>query len=205
MRAFVFTIATLLATFFLFSCTMEIERETPPRLYHYEYYYVPTTIDVVDAGEGFFNIHLMSQTTVESPSQKFKELSEIYGEEGKKEIPRWIFRNGKPYNLRGISVFQSTDDGKMLDLSDQFFISISSAERYIKSNYDPDESIDDIVKKISDLTEYDLKWLPAYFQIYFDPTIDMRKVTLRVEVEPGYGITIPLVPFKTSISDYFMF
>ena len=136
-----------------------------------EKYFIPTYIETsLTEGEedSFCGITLCYTSCIDDKnSEEFRKIATEYGEMG--DTTLYIFSPPfeKPYNIQGIKVFQ-LQAGKWVDVSDKVEIGYADYSPYILGRYDWSLLHRNYVrKKITELTEHDLKWLPRDMTLYF--------------------------------------
>lgn len=119
---------------------------------------------------------------------RFKALAEEFGEKGTKTFWRVGPGTSKPYNITGVHLYAGRGE-KRKDVSDEHLITFEDASAYIASDYDLSKDCHRTEpKKISALTEHDLKWM-AHIRIFFSqkPT---ERLTLVFSVKDHPDVEI---------------
>ena len=136
-----------------------------------EKYFIPTYIETsLTEGEedSFCGITLCYTSCIDDKnSEEFRKIATEYGEMG--DTTLYIFSPPfeKPYNIQGIKVLQ-LQAGKWVDVSDKVEIGYADYSPYILGRYDWSlRHRSSVRKKITELTEFDLKWLPKRMVLYF--------------------------------------
>ena len=171
---FAIRLALLLFLPFLLTLTGCTKRDSRPShaTHHYmEIYFVPTHIETsLEEGkeDSYCTINLCYTTCIDNKnSEEFRKIAVEYGEMG--DTTLYIFSPPfeKPYNIQGIKLLQLRA-GEWVDVSDKVEIRYADYSLYILGRYDWSLLQHNYVrKKITELTEFDLKWLPKRMVLYF--------------------------------------
>ena len=188
----------LLVVLALFSCKKRVtiiqepETGTFQMRYVYYEYFEPTGAWIRDRNNDGNNVYigLTGDYYIDEKDTtgRFKALAEEYGEKGTKTFWRIGPGTSKPYNITGVHLYAGTGE-KRKDVSDEHLITFEDASAYIASNYDNSKECRMTKpKKISALTEHDLKWM-AHIRIFFSqkPT---ERLTLVFSVKDHPDVEI---------------
>lgn len=152
--------------------------------YLFSSYFVPQSINVPSPGTYGFRAYLNSEEkiTEENNLTEFLKLSTEYGETGDKifSVPHPPYP--KPYGISSIKFYQSAQ-GKRADISDKVKIAFRDCSNIILSKYSV-KSDEFVIKKVSELTSHDLKWLRERFTI-FRETKEPGEFYLVITLENG--------------------
>ncbi len=186
----VFRLALLLLLPTLLTLTGCTKRDSrPARTTHHfmEIYFIPTYIETwLTEGEedSACGINLCYITRIDDKnSEEFRKLATEYGERG--DTTLYIFSPPfeKPYNIQGIKVLQ-LQAGEWVDVSDKVEIRYADYSLYILGRYDWSLLQHNYVrKKITELTEFDLKWLPKRMVLYFRKFGKVGVVVMEIEIK----------------------
>jgi hypothetical protein len=136
-----------------------------------EIYFVPTHIETsLEEGkeDSYCTINLCHTTCIDNKnSEEFRKIAAEYGEMGDTTLRIFTLPYTKPYNIQGIKLLQ-LQAGEWVDVSDKVEIGYYDISQYILGRYDWSLLQHNYVrKKITELTEFDLKWLPKRMVLYF--------------------------------------
>ena len=155
--------------------------------YFMEKYFVPTYIETwLIEGEEYSacNINLCYIKCIDDKnSEEFRKIATEYGEMGDTTLRIFSPPFEKPYNIQGIKVLQ-LQAGKWVDVSDKVEIGYADYSPYILGRYD--RSLlhrSSVRKKITELTEFDLKWLPKRMVLYFRRFGKVGVVVMEIEIK----------------------
>ncbi len=171
---FAIRLALLLFLPFLLTLTGCTKRDGIPShaTHHYmEIYFVPTHIETsLEEGkeDSYCTINLCHTTCIDNKnSEEFRKIAAEYGEMGDTTLRIFTLPYTKPYNIQGIKLLQLRA-GEWVDVSDKVEIGYYDISQYILGRYNKSLLRDNYVrKKITGLTEFDLKWLPKRMILYF--------------------------------------
>jgi lipoprotein len=184
------TLALLLFVLFTLSACQKREVCKGRRKHHFiEKYFIPTeectTASVGKDGDLVDCFLSMSYNSCieDEESSEFKELAELYGDVSERELLLFAPPRCKPYNIQGIRVLQK-HEGTWIDVSEKAEISYDDYSTYIQNGYQgaTDERV---YRKMSELTEHDLKWLSRDLRVRIRQLTDARNLVLEFTIKDG--------------------
>ena len=172
----------------LTGCNKKIDGCKARTTHHFmEKYFIPTYIEtsLVEGEENSAcGINLCYIKCIDDKnSEEFRKIATEYGEMGDTTLRIFSPPFEKPYNIQGIKVLQ-LQAGKWVDVSDKVEIGYADYSPYILGRYD--WSLlhrNSVRKKITELTEFDLKWLPKRMVLYFRKFGKVGVVMMEIEIK----------------------
>ncbi len=156
----------------LTGCNKKIDGCKARTKHHFiERYFIPTYIETsLTEGEedSFCGITLCYTSCIDNEnSEEYRKLASEYGEKGDTTIRIFGSPYEKPYNILGIKLLQLQAE-EWVDISDKVEIGYIDNSLFILGRYKWSLLHRNYVrKKITELTEHDLKWLPRDMTLYF--------------------------------------
>ncbi len=183
------TVRFMLSLFLALSLFVFVECEKGDFHYTYFYferYFAPSSVTINFGARGC-GVSLYGDNYVEGmDNPDFRKLAAEYGEMGKKRFSLIPPPFRKPYNLQGIKVWQG--EGKeRVDVSAKVTLKFVDYSGYIKSGY-KGRFYEVVCRTLSELTDYDLKWMSESFTLYFDQLEDKSNLVLEISVRGRWPI-----------------
>ena len=184
------TLVLLLFVLFTLSACQKRDVCKGRRKHHFiEKYFIPTeectTSSVGRDGDLVDCFLSMSYNTCieDKESREFKELAELYGDVSERELGLFAPPRCKPYNIQGIRVLQK-HEGTWIDVSEKAEIGYDDCSLYIQNGY---RGVTDewVCRKMSELTEHDLKWLSRKLYVRIRQLTDARNLVLEFTIKDG--------------------
>ncbi len=162
----------LFLTLFVTSCKDEDRGEGPVNFF-FTSYFVPQTIEasqIIDSQINCFSLSSVEYITEKNDSSRFYKLAREFGEYGDKQYPSIPpCPSSKPIGIKTIMI-NKIEGNEKFDVSSHSVISYFNPSSFILSNQSSTIGMVDymVEKKVSDLTEFDYKWMYESFSIALD-------------------------------------
>lgn len=176
----------------------EITGRTSYLRYLFYSYYIPNAVFLeVDDDKTYCRVIWEGDVPSRKISEKdnlteFKRLAGEYGETGEKPFKLSFPGFVKTFGISTVKVYRQVGDER-LDVSDQAVVDYDDWSDFISSKYeDHDFSKHHVLKKVSELTEHDIKWLSWVLHLWLemeDKTHLFLVVTLKDNTELSAKIT----------------
>ena len=153
-----------------------------------EKYFLPTgekiSIAWGEYGYPYCDLYMSYTSCIDDEnSSEFKKLAEMYGEKGEKEFLFFAPPLSKPYNIKALRLLQN-EGNEWQDISDKADLTYRDYSQYIGNRYEG-KNYTEVQKKISELTEHDLKWLSCNLQIRFTQYEEHKRLALEFTMKDG--------------------
>ena len=188
---------SLVCVWVLLGVSCEVGKTGADQIYFiFGSYYVPSEILLSVHHENYF-IKLTGKEyfSEEKNGEIFRAYASQYGEYGRKRFwhigPPYL----KPVNIIGINVYQG-EGSTAKDVSQYFTIYYTDYSPFITSGYSincPPYGDFNTQRKLTELSEHDLKWVSERFNLEPDPSLDATtEYTLKIALEGGKECKVTL-------------
>lgn len=160
-------------------------------------YYIPETV-YLEVNDANTYCHVVwgdvrsKKISEKDNATEFKRLAAEYGETGEIRFKLVIPAFEKPFGISAVKVYREVGDER-IDVSEQIEIVYKDNSDFIFSKYKEYVSLNKLVrKKVSELTEHDIKWLSWDLHLWFemeDKSHLFLVVTLKDNAELSVKIT----------------
>lgn len=188
----------LFVSIFVFGFTAcEVGKTGADQIYFiFESYYVPSEILLSVHHENYF-IKLTGKEyfSEEKNGEIFRAYASQYGEYGRKRFWHIGPPYPKPVSIIGINVYQG-EGSTAKDVSQYFTIYYTDYSPFITSGYSincPPYGDFNTQRKLTELSEHDLKWISENFKLEPEPNLDATtEYTLKIALEGGKECKVTL-------------
>ena len=196
MKRNVFYFISLVCVWVLLGVSCDVGKTGADYIYFlFNRYYVPSKV-LQGFSSGSYDVTLYGTFyfSEDWESATFRSYAYEYGEYGKRRFMHIGPPFEKPVGIVGMSVYQreGTDEK---DVSQYFGIIFWDCSSYISSGYSDEYNIPtwSVRKRLTDLSEHDLKWMSDQIALTPDLTLDTAaRYTLKIALKGGKELVVQL-------------